>query len=352
MKIILGGYFETAFVRSVDEIIRPNMNHSTNPYYMCLNRNVPKGCFHRAGTFIAIADELILPSIDWAMPPRGDGPPELHVDRFGATFSKFGGNEWDNDSKALARIIVANRFLSQESWAHISRIDLSNFDPKDLPYIRPRLNEFRDGVAQHYLCRVFLQIRAAAAVNVFLILSEDDIKLLTEIGEFFQQCRLPLPYSFPDFTKHSIAADEFTGGLLNFSPEDALSVAAVRADSTIKKYAAKVRDVMGSASSEEGQRSLLSAMSDAYRFSARARKVEKIFEIVSWVVKPLHYVPGVDKAVAIAEDVKDLLMKWLDTTVEEKEWFAVGARMSDVAIRDYLARKGNQLAEETKDRRA
>jgi hypothetical protein len=69
MDIVLGGYFETAFVRNVDKIIRPDRNQTTHPYYMCLNRNVPQAFFDRVSTFIAISDKVIVPQVDWAMPP-------------------------------------------------------------------------------------------------------------------------------------------------------------------------------------------------------------------------------------------------------------------------------------------
>jgi hypothetical protein len=60
-----------------------------------------------------------------------------------------------------------------------------------------------------------------------------------------------------------------------------------------------------------------------------------------WVVKPLHYVPVVGEVIGAIEDIKDVGVKWLHRKVSEQEWYLLGARMTNIAIKDYLDRKGN-----------
>lgn len=84
-------------------------------------------------------------------------------------------------------------------------------------------------------------------------------------------------------------------------------------------------------------------MADAYARAEAGRKAEKIFEVAGWVVKPLHYVPGLGEALTLAEDVKDVISKWVDRETHDKEWYLIGVAMMDIAIADYLSRKGNQL---------
>jgi hypothetical protein len=62
------------------------------------------------------------------------------------------------------------------------------------------------------------------------------------------------------------------------------------------------------------------------------------------VVKPLHYVPGVDAVLSVAEDLKDLGTKWLERDISQQEWYLMAPKMNDIAIRDFLNRKGNLLA--------
>src|SRR5690349_25067271 len=65
MKIILAGKFENALIRASDEVLFPQRNTSTNSYYSSLNRYVSSEQFERSGTFVAIADDVLIPMVDW-----------------------------------------------------------------------------------------------------------------------------------------------------------------------------------------------------------------------------------------------------------------------------------------------
>jgi hypothetical protein len=84
-------------------------------------------------------------------------------------------------------------------------------------------------------------------------------------------------------------------------------------------------------------------MKEAYERPEKKRKIEKGFEIASWVVKPLHNVPLVGEGLSLAEDLKDVAVKWMDKKITDAEWYLIGSRMTDIAIRDYLKRKSNFL---------
>ena len=83
------------------------------------------------------------------------------------------------------------------------------------------------------------------------------------------------------------------------------------------------------------------ALIDAYYRSEAGRKAKTVFEIGTWVVKPLHYLPGVDTIVSIAEDIKDVAQKAAESKLKQTEWFLIGVRMQELAIRDYLDRLSN-----------
>ncbi len=84
-------------------------------------------------------------------------------------------------------------------------------------------------------------------------------------------------------------------------------------------------------------------MSECYQTSEMETKIETVFEAGSWLVKPLHYIPVAGEGLTIAEDLKGPVCKWLDLEVQDAEWYLLGAKMTDISIRDYLARKGNML---------
>ena len=103
MNIVLGGKFETALVISIDFIIQPNRNVSTNSYYMGLNRYVPKEYFDRSAHILLLwqASNTVVPEIDWNFPygKQYHGSPaevELGIRR---DESKF--HEWDEDTLYL-----------------------------------------------------------------------------------------------------------------------------------------------------------------------------------------------------------------------------------------------------------
>jgi hypothetical protein len=341
MRVVLAGKFECSIVRSIDAILQPERNASTHPYYVGINRYVSKSYFDRAATFLALADATVVPTIDWNYPidKRYRGvlaDTELGIERDGSD-----AREWDDDTRKFVRVLLRRRALSAASRAHISMLALSHYDPERRAEIEARLGQLSESVAEHYLCRLFLQLNVACQSGAFLVLGEEDIRILNEIGAHLKRTKLAAPFEFPDLSGKLIDPDRFCDGLLNFNAPDIQSVGAVRAEPEIRRYGLKVSSLLKEAPSSEREHEFLAAMIDAHERSVAGAKAEQIFEIISWVAKPLHYVPGVDVTLTALEDAKDLGMKWLQREVADKEWYLVGARMQDVAIRDYLARKSN-----------
>jgi len=137
--------------------------------------------------------------------------------------------------------------------------------------------------------------------------------------------------------------DTRLSGLLNFAPPDAEALMAVRRDRKVSRYAAKVREAIAEAHAGEGQVELLRALQESHDGATSAERVENAFEVAGWIAKPLHYVPVLGEALSVVEDLKDVAGKWIERKREDKEWYLLAARMTDVAVRDYLARKGNLL---------
>jgi hypothetical protein len=346
VEIVLGGYFETALVHYSDAIIRPERNETSHPYYVCLNRKVPKAYFDRAATFIALAERIIVPSIDWAMATGASDVSELRAENLGIEINgpeQFGGREWDDDSLAFAEIVLTKDVLSPASVVHVSTFSLEHIDfAKSRQGKRGKI-ELRHTASRHYLCRLFLHLRAARDARALLVLSEPDIQVIKEVGEFLLKSKLATPFDFPDLTGQVVNGEDFGSGVLNFTPPDALALIAVKNDATVKTYSSRVSSVLANAASPKSQAAMLSAMRDAHDTAIAARRVEKVFEIASWVVKPLHYVPAVGEALTLAEDVKDVVSKWVDRDADAKEWYLLGAKMQEISIKDFLARKGNLI---------
>lgn len=339
MKIVLAGKFEIALVRSADQIRQPDRNASTHEYYAGLNRMVPKSYSDRCGTFIALSEKTLVPIIDWGDPQSGEvGELDLGVE-----IAKASSREWDENVRKFVAIILRSEALSASSTAYISVLSISHYDEKSQAHIKSKWAEYSESVAIHYLMRLFLQLSTARETGSFVVVAEEDIQIIREIGEFVIKHQLPAPVDIPDLTGMLIEPETFCDGLLNFSPPDIYSVAAVRSDATIREYGNKVSSLLGSPPSIAREQDLLSAMVEAYEKGERRTRADKAFEVATWLVKPLHYVPVISEVLSVVEDAKDVGLKWMNRKVLTDEWHLVGVRMTDIAIKDYLNRKANRI---------
>jgi hypothetical protein len=149
-----------------------------------------------------------------------------------------------------------------------------------------------------------------------------------------------MPFDLPDLRHEQLVSGErFVAGLLNFSPPDAKSVVAVRGDPLVQKYAERVRQHISAADGDAG---LLAAMREAMEDRQQTRKVRTVFEVSSWVMKPLSYVPVVGEIISAFSDLRDLLAKWMERRQSSEEWYLLGAKMQDIAVEEYLARMANR----------
>jgi hypothetical protein len=343
MDIILAGKFETAMVRGIDEVLHPSRNASGNTYYVGLNRKVDHSYFERCGTFISIADSIKVPGIDWNFAYSAEQQGPLRDLDLGIKNTPAGGREWNDDTRAFVKVILSTPALSKDSLNYISALKFSHYDPEDRQQLEADLERLTSKVADHYLNRLFLQVKAARESGALLVMSEEDIQILHEVGRYMSSNRSPTPFDLPDLTGKVIEPNSFCSGLLNFCPRDIMSVGAVKADPGVREYASKIGSLLSTASSDRTQDQMLTAMIHAFEKSEAGSKAEKVFEVTSWLVKPLHYVPVVGEILGAVEDIKDVGIKWLRRERANQDWCLLGVRMADIAIKDYLRRKGNQI---------
>jgi|CXWL01.1.fsa_nt_gi hypothetical protein len=339
MRVIVGGKFESALIHELDGINRPERNATTHPYYLGLNRKNDRSFFERLATFLAIAEQLIVPVADWSDGPKI--PDGVSGESLGLKSQSGQHNEWDEKSKSFVKSLLENGVLSDDSYRYITELDLSGHDTEAKSNISAVFEDHKNYIAEHYLCRLILQIREAGDQNTLLVLDERDIGLITEIRNYIVNSGNHPDFAFPDLDGKVILGHEFAGGLLNFAPRDAKSAVAIRSDADIQEYAKNVRKHVQNCTTIEAERALVSAMRETYQSVKRRRKIEKVFEVVSWVVKPLHYVPGVDAGLTIAEDLKDVVMKAVDEDASFREWHLLAVRATQINLEDYLSRKQN-----------
>lgn len=342
---VLGGKFENALIHGMDALNHPERNQTSHPYYLGLNRDPGKLFFDRAATFLTLFEHMVVPLADWepgevlgsALSGSALG---LQVMTSGA-MAEF--NEWDPAVTSLVDEILDADVLPHRLYDYICSFDTLrvrlNSDESELDQ---RLAGIGTQVARHYLCRLILQTRVAAGSHI-LVLDDVDVELLAIITQFVARRREPLSFDMPDVPAKTILGQDFCGGLLNFSPADAASVAAIRKDPLVARYAAEVREYLTEVSTEQGERALLRAMSKAYKNSGRLKAVLTAFEVRGWIAKPITYIPVVGNIASGINDAIDVAEKTVDLAQKRSEWYLLAARAQQINIEDYINRKANML---------
>jgi hypothetical protein len=83
-------------------------------------------------------------------------------------------------------------------------------------------------------------------------------------------------------------------------------------------------------------------MREAMGEKEQTHKVRRLFEVGSWALKPLGYIPVLGEIVSLISDLRDLLAKWMERKQSNEEWYLLGPRMQNITVEEYLKRKGNQ----------
>lgn len=345
MELILSGAFENAMIRAFDAVVMPGRNMQSSGYYGALNRYCGEKHFDRAAAFVALGERILVPTVDWNM-PYGDNYGPFTARQFGIVPADteelfcMDGPEGDvrKNITCFVDILLTTRALSETSWARISTLDWRGYDQTVANEIRA--NGPDRYLGEHYLKQLLGQILCSQKTGASLVLSSHDIHLLSEIAELVTASRIPIPFDLPDLSS-DIINEDWCLPILNFSCPDIEAVAAVKADTGVRTYAKHLSDILRGGSGFDGEQRMIEAMVQAHIKSHAGRKATKLFEIGSWLIKPLSYLPKSPEALGMIGDVKDIVAKWLERTVDRNEWHLIGIKMSDIALKDYLERKGN-----------
>lgn len=331
MKLVLGGQLENALLREVEFISRPDRRRqSGHTYYDSLFRATDQRVFERCATFVALGKTTGFALVDWAFPKESVlAPADLGVSMVDCDIG-----EWAEEHQKLAGQALRRGALSKASevWIEGSRYG-------DGSLIMPEARKFEyegyslDRFAFHYLCRLIAQIRSAQSTSAALVLCEPDREIISELSRFILEERVSLPFDFPSMIgEELVRAEAFAGGLIRLDAPDLLSVKAVREDKLVRLYAERVREAF-SFSGLDQQRYLVRAMREAYDERQRIKGAKYVFEIISYLAKPLAFVG--------ATLVTGGMKAYLSREHDRRAWHLISARMSQVSIEDYLHRTSN-----------
>jgi hypothetical protein len=337
MKIVLGGNFESALVRLHDEEVSPNRNKTPHSYYLDLNRNTDRIYRDGAATFAALAESVSIPwELDWN---ESNIAKECGIAKTPRMKEDL---DWQVQYEIISKLIdgiMKDHVLSYRSLLEITSLDFRGYSDDVVSEYGNLSEKNKNEITKNYLRRLLHQVYAANSDGCYLVISEVELEILNEIAKFLTGGDFHYNIPFPDLSNKIIDPEELADGILTFSPKDVLSLRAVRDDSDIQKYAERVRKEIGKVSTS----GLTQAAVEAYRKTEIRKRSEHTMEIVSWVVKPLHYIPGIDAALTIGEDVKDLALKAIRWKEKCEDWHIIGVKMQQIANDDFIRRVGNRF---------
>jgi hypothetical protein len=337
LEIVLGGQYEFTLIGWLTKEAAPEKLQTTHDYYVSLQRRTDQSYLDRFATLSAVASELILAPVDWtdAMINHTGA-----LKRLGVRQELEEPNEWDDDAQTLARALMLPGVLDRRWMDYISSGERHGDGS-------PALQGDPEFLGRHYLCRLFLQLRHASKSDFQLVLSEDDFELISAIGNALKERRLPLPFELPDLNSDTFISDSWDGALLSYSPPDMTSVQAVRADHDVQLYAARVRSILEDRSPAEWHQALVAEMREARDGAVSTGRIIRVFEIASWISKPLSYgaialgAAPVATGIGALNDLKDVINLWLGRRHKMQSWYGIRTRMSEVSLDDYLQRNHN-----------
>jgi hypothetical protein len=344
MKIIPAGKYESALVRLADEIANPNRNTTGHQYYMDLNRLVGRDFIDGVGTFIALSEQTIVPwELDWSEKNEGI-PVGLNIQRSLSPNRDEEYNRHYDELEKLIKQISSSNILSSSSFEYITSLDLHGYSKEIIDSWNTDPDGNRSNLLRSYLRRLLHQIYTTPNfTQSYILMAEPDIQVLAEIGEGILSKRIETNIPFPNLQNRLLEPNSFAHGVLNFSPRDLQSIDYVRNNKEIRQYSEKIRSILDNAPAGPEDPAIIDALIDAHYRTEAGRKAKTVFEIGTWIVKPLHYLPVIGEVLSVAEDLKDVAQKVAEIEAKKHEWCFIGVRMHTLAIEEYLKRLSDNM---------
>lgn len=295
---------------------RTDSYEGEHPYYRNLYGPNHQLIISRASALACLFDMIVIAPADARFP-------DVHANLTGDLYSHpdlrlssdFKYNEWDKENKKMSKWLLRNKNIQKlfEGNSHFSDT-----------YIR-----------HNFLCRVLLQIRVADANNAVLVGNSFFNQIYNETIRCFGESDLnqrknalwTLDLSFMDIFG------------LDFGSTDIDTFAAVRQTKEISAYANAFRDAISQAlPAQDLKQRLLQIMKEALEHENIARRTGKAFQTVGSVANVgglIPFVGTITTGIGIGADVSSRVAQKVEA---DKQWYLLGPKMKEVALKDLITR--------------
>jgi hypothetical protein len=293
-----------------------------HPYYRVLYGPNPSELGTQAAAIASLYPNILLGAADAQLPDfqrhmsgRQYHHPDLRVSL------NWDDNEWAPETQAVARAAAAEPHMQQLLAAHMG---LSG-DQK---------------LQHHFLCRAALQIRLAARTGGTLVGDEFFQRIYSAVAPWVIELLDDPPQRTASVSKLMISETTLKVVGLNFSPANLDAFAAIRGSEDVATYAASFRAALSEAhASGDLESRLLDLMAEAMDSGDVAMKAARAFQTAGSVVNVLGLIPVVGTVASAAGLVTDTAGRIATSRAGRADWFLLGAKLKEVAIRDALKRR-------------
>jgi hypothetical protein len=124
---------------------------------------------------------------------------------------------------------------------------------------------------------------------------------------------------------------------LNFAPKSYDDFLAIRSSSEIERYAKSFRGAIGAArKSEDFHTEMLNLMCDAMDHLEVSKHVSGALETTCSIASVAALIPGIGTVAALAGLSSDLANREVEAGASKNEWYLIGSKMSEIAIKAAL----------------
>jgi hypothetical protein len=294
----------------------------SHPYYQSLYSFEPEKYAVRAAALASLFENIELASADHGYPDYktylvGDSyrHPELRI------AMSWQDREWSKEGEEFAK------------YANVTRLFGDIFEKH--PHFRGNKN-----AQEHFLCRLIQQIRLAIRKDATIV-GNDFFYSVYQIAAphvkaFIDDSTGQLPEGL------ALNLGERTLDIvgLNFSPENFDEFAAVRSSVEISKYATAFREAVVEASSTPNLQSrLIDLMKEAMDSQDVARRAKGVFQTTGSILNVAGFIPIAGTIASVGGVVADAAERGLEKKISLKDWYLIGPKMKDVALKDFLSKQ-------------
>jgi hypothetical protein len=293
-----------------------------HPYYRVLYGPSPNALSMRAAAIASLYPNILLGAADAHLPDLRSylSGRRYHHPHLGITLD-YDDNEWATDTQEIARRAAADPATKQLLGENALFADNAKLQ-------------------HHFLCRTALQIRLAARSSGTLVGDDFFKRAYSVVAPWVPELVRDANLVANEPSKLSLREETVSLIGLDFAPSDLDAFAAIRSSKEIAKYTSSFREALAHAQNTgDLEGTLIEIMAHAMDTEEVAQRASSAFETAGSVMNVLGFIPVIGTLASAIGVGTDAAGRIAGARSESADWFLLGPKMREVALREALRRR-------------